>query len=558
MSGALIQQPISLDSGKRFVLKVQPAKAGTGLGRSKGTVVAPPLWSLVEGINTLWEYNTSDLELIFNLVEEAVYSSNRSSAPVADRNEAAMAVLEEMAAAHGIGLPNLSNISYGGSHDDNPSPQGNFASAANKPGLAAAPTGSYAAMEKPMFSSEPSGFSGQYAAQTAPQAAAPAVAEPPSQTTGTMQMSGTLSELAVCDLFQSIGVGKMTGRLDLSSGLESIEIYFEEGSPRRASFRSDAMSGENRDITGEEVLLEAMTWKTGFFQFNAAIKSAERSPMRRLDLLLLEGATLRDYADALENAGLTADSMPVRTAKLSEAEFEKALTEGIPVNIEKQKAVYIAFDGKTVLSDVVRQTGLPKSAWLPLIFNLHNCGLVGMNVKAQNQPVQTEAPQSPMMKESIQEAFHELLRPDTMLMSYPLFMHFLEVEFQRALRLRLPFSLIIVGVHKEGAGIKEQLSSEDLKLVAERMRQYLEPYDHLGHYQTLDLGILLPHRPSALARDYIKKIIEDINRELAQGGNGVRFVWSVGIGCVPEDGIKLSGMVSKTELERNSPQPDRR
>jgi hypothetical protein len=34
----------------------------------------------------------------------------------------------------------------------------------------------------------------------------------------------------------------------------------------------------------------------------------------------------------------------------------------------------------------------------------------------------------------------------------------------------------------------------------------------------------------------------------------VRFIWSVGIGCVPEDGIKLGAMVAKAEKERNSAQ----
>jgi GGDEF domain-containing protein len=177
--------------------------------------------------------------------------------------------------------------------------------------------------------------------------------------------------------------------------------------------------------------------------------------------------------------------------------------------------------------------------------------MIGLPQKAPLAASSPEAPQSPLIKEAVHEAFQELLRPDTGLLSYPLFMHFMEVEFQRALRLRLPFSLLIIKVHKEGGGIIEQLSSEDLKLVAERLRLYLEPYDHIGHYEILDIGVLLPHRPSAQAREYASKFIADFNAELAQTGNGVRFVWSVGIGCIPEDGIKLGAIVSKAEKERN-------
>ncbi len=570
MAGALVQQPINLDTGHRFVLKVQPARAASGLGRSKGGggAVQAPLWSLSDSANMLWEYNTADLELIFNLVDEAIHSARTTNGSTQDRTDAALAVLEEMAAAHGIG-----NIAFGGPKVESaPEPkgyaaqesgfssspagfsssQGSFSSSQGS--LGAAPATPYAAMEKPQFSSDSSSqFSSQGQSNASQATAAPA-----RPTSTGMQMSGSLSELGVCDLFQSISVAKMTGRLDVTSGLESIEIYFEDGAPRRASFRSDTMTGEPRDITGEEVLLEGMTWKNGFFQFNASMKSAERSPMRRLDLLLLEGAALKDYADALEKSGLTPESTPMRTGQLSEAEFEKALTEGIPVNMDRQKAIYVAFNGQTALMDIVRETNLPKSAWLPLVFNLSNCGLIGLKVKTQAQTAQNEAPQSPMIKEAVKEAFLEMLRPDTMLLSYPLFMHFMEVEFQRALRLRLPFSLVLISVHKEGAGIKEQLSSDDLKLLAEKIREYLEPYDHIGHYQTLDIGILLPHRPSAQAREYAKKIIDDFNRELAQTGNGVRFVWSVGISCVPEDGVKLGAMVSKAEQERNSAQQEGR
>ncbi len=562
-AGSVVQQPINLDHGQRFVLKVQPARSSSGLGRAKGGA-ASPLWSLMEGVNTLWEYNTADLELIFNLVEEAVLAA-RASAPREDKTDAALAVLGEMAAAHGI-----TNIGFGGRAESQPAPQVGYAAMEQGPSFASMDRPhtsaemnrpqSYAAMEPSQFSSM---ASGQFSSQSQPAPAlaspspspSPAPAPTPPQQSG-MQMSGNLSELGVCDLFQSIGVAKMTGRLDVTSGLESIEIYFEEGAPRRASFRSDTMTGAPRDITGEEVLLEGMTWKNGFFQFNASMKSAERSPMRRLDLLLLEGAALKDYADALDKGGLTPESVPLRTGQVSEAEFEKALTEGIPVNMDRQKAIYMAFNGQTALMDIIRETNFPKSVWLPLVFNLHNCGLIGLKVKPQAQAAQADAPQSPLMKEAVKDAFHDMLRPDTLLLSYELFTHFLDVEFQRALRLRLPFSLVLISVHKEGSGIKEQLSSDDLKLVSGRIRDYLEAYDHVGHYQTLDIGILLPHRPSAQARDYAKKMIDDFNRELLQSGNGVRFVWSVGIGCVPEDGIKLGAMVTKAERERDGAQSE--
>ncbi|MBU6452252.1 MAG: DUF4388 domain-containing protein [Cyanobacteria bacterium REEB67] len=520
---APIQQPLNLDRGRKFILKVQQPRSAAGLGRSRGTNESP-LWALCEGLNTIWEYNTADVELIFNLIEEAVYASGQAP-PVGGTSATALATLDEVAAE-----PQAISQQMAGPGDDV----------------------LYASREAPQFGHESEQFNSGGSEQFSRATSAPEMRAEDRRSSQTgMPSSGNLNELSVCDLFQSISVTKMTGRLDITSGLESLEVFFEDGVPRRASFRSDSMTGPVRDITGEEVLLEGMTWRNGFFQFHSAMKSTERSPMRRLDLLLLEGAALSDYTDALGKAGLEAEAKPVRTAQLSEADFEKALSEGIAVNMQDQKMFYIAFDGKTSLGDIVRAAGLPKSAWLPLVFNLHKCGMIGLPNRAPVTANSAETAQSPLIKEAVHEAFQELLRPDTGLLSYPLFMHFMEVEFQRALRLRLPFSLLIIKVHKEGAGVIEQLSSEDLKLVAERLRLYLEPYDHIGHYEILDIGVLLPHRPSAQARQYASKFIADFDAELAQTGNGVRFVWSVGIGCIPEDGIKLGAMVSKAETERN-------
>jgi len=553
---APVHQPFSTDSGKKFVLKVQQSRGASGLGRSRNLSSAP-VWSLVEGVMTIWEYSTSDVELIFNLVEEAAYSSTPGKTPPGGTSEAALAVLEELSGHSSKSA--LSSPSNFESRDTTRPPSGSYA--AGEPpqfGQGNSPTGNNSGFNNSVSSSfsQPAQFGNASASFNNHQqyggAGGSNQSAPDNSNRKGMQLSGNLSDLGLCELFQSISVAGLTGRLDVTSGLESLEVYFEDGAPRRASFRSDSMTGEPRDITGEEVLLEGMTWSNGFFQFNAALKSSERSPMRRLDILLMEGATLKDYLVALEKAGFNADSTPHRVSQLSEADFEKALASGIPVNMLQQKTIYMAFNGKSSFLDITRDCNLPKSVWLPLVFNLFNCGLI-----AADSPLPTAAPadnsgSSPMIKESIKEAFLDILRPDTGLLSYPLFMHFLEVEFQRALRLRLPFSLILLRVHKEGAGLKEQLSSEDLKLVSSKIREYLEPYDHLGHYQTLDIGILLPHRPAAQAHEYAKKIVADFNDELAQTGNQVRFIWSVGIGCVPEDGIKLGAMVSKAEQQRDS------
>ncbi|CAN5460100.1 hypothetical protein BH11CYA1_BH11CYA1_00540 [soil metagenome] len=514
----LAQQTIVVPGRNKFVIKVQLRRGGGGgLARARASN-EPPAWSLLDGTEMVWEYSTTDLELICNLVEEAVYSTGAQSDLATDVS--ATLSREPLSSSSNSG----SFASFGAEGAGNQS--------VNQPvGGADANT--------------------QFGSRSESRTAA-LVEQQSSTMSGGMQLSGNLSELGVFELIQTISVAKMTGRLDITSGLQSIEIYFEEGAPRRASFRSDSMTAVVKELSGEEVIVEGMTWKTGFFQFNSAMKSTERSPMRRLDILLMEGAALRDYVDGIENLGLHEDSVPVKLTSPSEADFEKALENSVPVDMQKQKAMYMAFDGKATLGSVVNQCGMGKTQWLPIVFNLSKSGLIGLRASAKASEKPGELSQSPVIKEAVKEAYQQLFRTDTGLMSYHLFLHLLEVEYQRALKLRLPFSLILISVHKAEGPTIEQLSSEDLKLVSAIIRTLIEPFDYVGHYQTLDIGILLPHRPAASARECANRIVTECNSQLANSGSPVRFVWSMGVACVPEDGIKLDAVMVKAEKEKSA------
>ncbi|MFA6210508.1 MAG: DUF4388 domain-containing protein [Candidatus Obscuribacterales bacterium] len=512
--GNQAQQAIVLPGSPKFVIKVQIRRASSGgLGRARAGN-EDPIWTLLDSNSTLWEYGTSDLELISNLVEEAVYATSAQTAAPSDLGPTFTGEQPVLA---------------------NPRTSGSFAQDLATSALASMPATNQTVNSQPGVRSD---------ARTA------TLIEQQSSTNSGMQLSGNLSELGVFELIQTISVAKMTGRLDITNGLQSVEIFFEEGAPRRASFRSDSMTAVVKELSGEEVIIEGMTWKTGFFQFNSAMKSSERSPMRRLDLLLMEGAALRDYLDSIETLGLTEDSVPVRLTSPSEAEFEQALESSVPVDMQLQKSLYMAFDGKKTLADVVNDSGIGKTVWLPIIFNLSKSGLVGLKVSTNVSNNPGELTQSPVVKEAVKEAYQQLFRTDTGLMSYHLFLHLLEVEYQRALKLRLPFSLILFSVQKTEGFNNEQLSSEDLKLVSAIVRAQIEPFDYVGHYQTLDIGVLLPHRPAASARECANKIVHEFNTQLAQSGSNVRFVWSMGVGCVPEDGIKLDGVIAKAEKEK--------
>lgn len=508
-SRGTVQQAVILGE-RKYMLRVQSGKSA---GMGKAGKFADPYWSLSDGLNTLWQYHTFDLELIENVLNDSL------SGPPSETT------IGETEPGFPAGFGNRSDsrqfFSRTGVGADTNSQDGNV-----------------------VASSGVTSTSGNALDSVFGQAAP----ELSRQASAGIQMSGNLGEMSAADLFQSISVGRMTGRLDLSCGLESLEVFFEEGTPRRASFRSDSMNSRVGELAGEEVILEALTWSNGFFQFNPSMKSSQRTPMRRLDMLLLEGAALVDYLKTVENAGFTQDSLPYHAAKVSEADFERALNEGVPVDLNLQKQFYISFDGTRSLEDVINLLDLNKPVWLPLMYNLVNCRLLAVKqVQVSNEE------QSPLIKESGESGLQELLRADTGLISYPLMLHFVQVEFKRAVKLRQPVCLAVISVHKEGGGLVEQLSSDDLKLISRLMRENLEAFDHLGHYQILDLALLLPHRTAAQARRTVDEIIEKLDRQLAETGNQVRFVWNIGIGCVPENGLADDTLIRAAEADRKSP-----
>ncbi len=185
--GNLAQQQIVVPGRTKFVIKVQLRRAGGGgFGRARaGNEV--PIWYLIDGTSVVWEHSTSDLELICNLIEEAVYATGSKSSAVADLGTS---FIREQA---GFGNPSArgSSTQAGNSNQGLNSVQGgNFAQQLANAALTYQPIVNQIANTPMTLRSE---------ARTA------ALMEQQSTTmNGGMQLTGNLSELGVFELIQSI------------------------------------------------------------------------------------------------------------------------------------------------------------------------------------------------------------------------------------------------------------------------------------------------------------------------------------------------------------------
>lgn len=96
---------------------------------------------------------------------------------------------------------------------------------------------------------------------------------------------GTLAQMSVVDLLQSLEMGRKTCLLELENGDQRCEIYFAEGSVEDAAF------GPHR---GDEAVYEVLPWTKGAFTIDFSKSPATRTTTRSTQGILLEGLRLLD------------------------------------------------------------------------------------------------------------------------------------------------------------------------------------------------------------------------------------------------------------------------
>ncbi|MCC7528107.1 MAG: DUF4388 domain-containing protein, partial [Candidatus Melainabacteria bacterium] len=256
-------------------------------------------------------------------------------------------------------------------------------------------------------------------------------------------LEGDLCDVPIFSLLQSINITKMTGRLTVSGPQAQAEIFFLNGSPVHASTLNE---------TGDRAVLEMVLIEHGKFQFFPTQKNKEETVKKRLDALLMEGALLLDQCSELERAGLNPDAFILRKyPSITEDEFESAVSKGTPLALSAQKHLYAHLDSKSTFFDLIRSGKTKRLEAIPILFNLWNCGLVFFSDRPDQSRQHELVHLSAIDTESQNSANVLLLRPDTGLIPFPLFLHFLDMEHARFERSRLPYALIVFEVMKSTA-----------------------------------------------------------------------------------------------------------
>lgn len=109
------------------------------------------------------------------------------------------------------------------------------------------------------------------------------------ESAGGATVHGSLSQMNVIDLLQSLEMGRKTCVLTLTSGDQHCDLFFHEGQI------SHAVCGA---LVGDEAVYKALAWSdNGGFDINFETQNTEQSTTRSTQGLLMEGLRLLDEAN---------------------------------------------------------------------------------------------------------------------------------------------------------------------------------------------------------------------------------------------------------------------
>ncbi len=101
-------------------------------------------------------------------------------------------------------------------------------------------------------------------------------------------LRGSLQQMNVIDLLQSLELSRKTCKLTLTNGNDTCELYSNEGQINHAAYGP---------LIGDEAVYKVLLWTDGSFQIDFTASSPQQTTTRSTQGLLMEGLRLLDEAN---------------------------------------------------------------------------------------------------------------------------------------------------------------------------------------------------------------------------------------------------------------------
>lgn len=358
-------------------------------------------------------------------------------------------------------------------------------------------------------------------------------------------MQGRLEDLPPNNLLQSLSHSRMTGRLTVSENQENITLFFEDGG---------LVHGTCRQGDGEIAVLELLPWTRGFYAFITGDRATERTIHRRIDTVVIECLTLVHNLQYLERAGLSPDIYLVRrNLSLTETDFDNQTRGAHCPNREMLKSLYQQIDQTSTFLEFLRKFPVTKMDWLPALYALVTTGLVELSQKPAQAGKTADLGAVGVDVNSVRNACSALIRPDTGIMPFPMLLYFLEQEFYRYERARMPFSLFVFSIAKDAGSGLAPLDEGETRRLAHAVDGLKRKTDVLGHFQSLDYAMILPMTNVSGAMIFANRVLEIVtNGGVCGGMPPVKTFFTGGISCMPDDTMKVELMLPAAVEAKNA------
>ncbi len=348
-------------------------------------------------------------------------------------------------------------------------------------------------------------------------------------------LAGDLLDMNLPTLVQSIQMNKGTGRLEIETPSGNSFLFFVEGQPVHCVFN---------DSDGDNAFLELVNVTTGSFKFFKEPKTSEKTILKGLPILLMEGAALCDQESFLKNLGIGLETYLIRNhAMMSETLFEQMVSSGCGTPMEIQKRFYQEVDNQSTVLEILRRIPLSKPQWIPIVFNLVSCGLCSYRDKVPDLAAVSR--DATIDWSQVKRVETVLRRPDTGIYTYPAFLLFLEKEFFRYERFKREFAVVTLDIKVRRKDKIEPLPVQALQEVVTRVNRLIRRTDTLFHYETLGFAILMPETGLESAKTFALRLAEILmSKHLAAEKDSFPIVASVGFASIPDSCESLGALMA--------------
>jgi DNA polymerase III delta prime subunit len=355
-------------------------------------------------------------------------------------------------------------------------------------------------------------------------------------------LEGNLRNIQIANLLQSVSMGNMTGRLQITAKNDTANVIFSAGKAVHATLRG---------AEGHEAILQLFGWDDGEFSFFDEAVTGPTTITRNLTGLMMAGTTYLDHFRYLQNKGLTNECYPVRLKDLTTGEeLAAALKGSADCDLAMQASIYSCINNRSSWGEIVRNRSELKSEWVLALFNLVSCGIVSFEAVAPGALQQKSKKIDWSVVHTIEKSMQ---RADTGMCNFAALLYSLQQEFYRYESVEIPFSIVVFGFcQKHQVGEHPDfipLKASAVRDLQEKVSKIKHKFDTLCHYGAFCYAVLLPLSNKESARrfsDMLAEVCSSIDLSDDYPANAIAF--RAAVANIPEDCTNLDAMLEMAEI----------